>query len=82
VGTGIGGGAIVNGQILHGLIHPEVGHIRIPHDRQRDPYAGYCPFHGDCLEGLASGPGRARRALPSRTRESLYLQEWPMLGMK
>jgi fructokinase len=61
VGTGIGGGAIVNGQILHGLIHPEVGHIRIPHDRQRDPYSGFCPFHGDCLEGLASGPSMEKR---------------------
>jgi fructokinase len=70
VGTGIGGGAIVNGQILHGLIHPEVGHIRIPHDWGRDPYAGCCPFHGDCLEGLACGPsiekrwGRPAEALP------------------
>ena len=61
VGTGIGGGAIVNGQILHGLVHPEVGHIRIPHDRERDPYSGCCPFHGDCLEGLASGPSMEKR---------------------
>jgi fructokinase len=61
VGTGIGGGAIVNGQILHGLIHPEVGHIRIPHDLQRDPYRGCCPFHGDCLEGLACGPAIEKR---------------------
>lgn len=61
VGTGIGGGAIVNGQILHGLIHPEMGHIRIPHDRQRDPYSGCCPFHNDCLEGLASGPSIEKR---------------------
>ncbi|MGH9517252.1 MAG: ROK family protein [Terriglobales bacterium] len=61
VGTGIGAGAIVNGQILHGMIHPEVGHIRIPHDLQRDPYAGCCPFHGDCLEGLACGPSMEKR---------------------
>jgi fructokinase len=61
VGTGIGGGAIVNGQILHGLIHPELGHIRIPHDFQRDPYPGACPFHGDCLEGLACGPAMEKR---------------------
>jgi fructokinase len=55
VGTGIGGGAIVNGRILHGFLHPEVGHIRIPHDRKRDPFEGTCPYHKDCLEGLASG---------------------------
>jgi fructokinase len=61
VGTGIGGGAIVNGQILHGMIHPEVGHIHIPHELQRDPYPGACPFHGDCLEGLASGPAMEKR---------------------
>lgn len=61
VGTGIGGGAIVNGQILHGLVHPEVGHIRIPHDWKRDPYEGCCPFHGDCLEGLACGPAIEKR---------------------
>jgi fructokinase len=56
VGTGIGGGALVNGRLLHGLLHPEMGHMRIPHDRERDPFPGICPYHGDCLEGLASGP--------------------------
>src|SRR5258707_2415663 len=61
VGTGIGGGAIVNGRILHGLLHPELGHMRIPHDRHRDPFDGTCPYHGDCLEGLASGEAIRRR---------------------
>jgi fructokinase len=46
---------MVNGGLIHGLLHPEMGHIRIPHDWQKDPYRGCCPFHGDCLEGLASG---------------------------
>lgn len=56
VGTGIGGGAIVDGRILHGLSHPEMGHIRIARHVDDVGFAGTCPFHGDCLEGLASGP--------------------------
>lgn len=61
VGTGIGAGLLVNGRPLHGLVHPEVGHIRIPHDTGADPYPGSCPFHGDCWEGLASGRALAGR---------------------
>lgn len=56
IGTGIGGGGMTNGKLMHGLVHPEMGHIRIPHDRSLDPFPGNCPFHGDCLEGLAAGP--------------------------
>jgi fructokinase len=55
VGTGIGGGGMTDGVLLHGLLHPEIGHMRIPHDRTRDPFEGVCPYHGDCFEGLASG---------------------------
>jgi len=71
VGTGIGGGAMVNGRMLHGRGHPEMGHVRVPHDRARDPFPGNCPYHGDCLEGLAAAPaiaarwGQAPHLLPS-----------------
>jgi len=61
IGTGIGGGALVNGKLLHGLLHPEMGHILLPHDSQRDPFEGACPFHNDCFEGLASGPAIEQR---------------------
>ena len=61
VGTGIGGGAVASGRIVHGLLHPEIGHIRIPHDRGKDPFDGICPYHGDCLEGVASGEAIRQR---------------------
>jgi fructokinase len=55
IGTGIGGGGMANGRPIHGLLHPEFGHMRVPHDRDSDPFDGVCPYHGDCFEGLASG---------------------------
>jgi len=61
IGTGVGGGGMINGKLMHGLVHPELGHIPLPHDRTADPYAGRCPFHGDCLEGMAAGPAIGER---------------------
>lgn len=56
IGTGLGGGGMLEGRMMHGLMHPEMGHMLIPHDWEADPYAGACPYHGDCWEGLAAGP--------------------------
>lgn len=61
IGTGIGGGGMVGGELMHGLMHPEMGHMLIPHDRDRDPFDGVCPYHGDCWEGLANGPAIEKR---------------------
>jgi fructokinase len=69
VGTGIGGGGMARGKLLHGLVHPEFGHMRIPNDREADPFPGVCPYHGDCWEGLASG--RAIEARWGRPAEEL-----------
>ncbi len=60
VGTGIGAGILVDGNPLHGLLHPEIGHIRIRRS-MRDAFEGICAYHGDCLEGIASGPAIAAR---------------------
>lgn len=56
IGTGIGGGAVIDGHTLRGQGHPEMGHMRLPRHPDDLACEGVCPFHGDCLEGLASGP--------------------------
>jgi len=66
VGTGIGGGGLVAGRPLHGLLHPEIGHLPVP-VYDGDTFPGVCPFHGRCLEGVASGPAlRARAGRPAQ----------------
>ncbi len=60
-GTGIGGGGMVRGSLLHGMTHPEMGHMGLP-CLPGDDFEGACPFHGRCWEGLCSGPAIARRA--------------------
>ncbi|WP_127579504.1 ROK family protein [Paenibacillus koleovorans] len=60
VGTGIGGGVYVEGKLVHGLVHPEMGHIPVKRHPE-DTFAGVCPYHGDCLEGMAAGPSLEKR---------------------
>ena len=67
IGTGIGGGAVAGGRLVHGLLHPEMGHVLLP-PQPDDPFEGHCPFHGRCLEGLAAGPAiEARWGVPAAT---------------
>ncbi|KAF1296659.1 fructokinase [Enterococcus sp. JM4C] len=60
VGTGIGAGVVINGDVYQGIAHPEMGHIRVKRNPE-DSYEGTCPFHKDCLEGLAAGPSLEKR---------------------
>jgi len=76
VGTGIGGGVLVDGKPLHGLLHPEIGHV-FPRRHPLDAgFQGTCPFHGDCLEGLASGPAILARSGTSLDRLPETHPQW------
>ena len=60
-GTGIGIGLVINGKTVHGLLHPEGGHIRIPIHKKDEHFEGVCPFHGQCLEGMCTSVSLAKR---------------------
>lgn len=72
IGTGIGAGVMINGELLHGMLHPEAGHI-LMRPREDDTYKGKCPYHGQCLEGLAAGPAIEERW--GERAENLYDRE-------
>jgi fructokinase len=78
VGTGIGAGLLVNRRPWHGLVHSEAGHMRVPHDREKDPFRGSCPSHGDCWEGLAAGGAIAARWERSADELGEGHPAWPL----
>ena len=61
IGTGIGGGAVVEGRLLHGLVHPEMGHMLLRPTKDDPAPHGFCPYHDGCLEGMANGPAIEKR---------------------
>ena len=61
VGTGIGAGLVIEGKLVHGLVHPELGHMLLRREEEDPAPDGFCPYHKGCLEGLASGPAIEKR---------------------
>ena len=77
IGTGVGVGVYVNGGLLHGMMHPEAGHILLQR-HSADTYAGKCPFHGNCLEGMAAGPAIEERWGAKGTELSGRQEVWEL----
>lgn len=75
IGTGVGGGLVIEGRAVHGAMHPEIGHLRLRR-MAGDSFAGACRFHGDCVEGLISGPALAERLGPDNAGFSDQDPRW------
>ena len=80
VGTGVGGGLIIDGRPVHGLTHPEMGHVRVHRHPLDGNFAGLCPFHGDCLEGMAAGPSVLKRLGHPLSEAAPDHPVWTILG--
>lgn len=80
VGTGLGGGLIVDGKPVQGLTHPEMGHVRVRRHPLDEGFKGVCPFHGDCMEGLTSGPAVMARLGFPLNEAPLDHPIWNILG--
>ena len=80
VGTGIGGGLIIGGRPVHGLSHPEMGHVKVHRHALDGVFPGVCPFHGDCLEGMAAGPSVMKRLGHPLSEAAPDHPIWTILG--
>lgn len=79
IGTGLGGGVLVDGRPVHGSLHPEIGHVRLRR-AEGDSFAGACPFHGDCIEGLIAGPALIARLPVAPGDLAAEAPEWDAVG--
>lgn len=79
IGTGLGGGVLVDGQPVHGMMHPEIGHMRTRR-RNGKEFQGTCPFHGDCIEGLIAGPALEARLPRHPSEMKMTDPEWGPIG--
>ncbi|MBJ6360531.1 ROK family protein [Paenibacillus sp. GCM10012307] len=77
IGTGVGMGVYSEGKLVHGLIHPEGGHVPVRRHPE-DTYEGFCPYHGDCLEGVAAGPALEKRWNVKGSELAADHPAWPM----